>query len=101
MKKRRERKESQGNPAITIQIQSWATPIVGIVLLVIGLFGGYYGRPIFDDTQEALEVIPPTAAAVQPSVDNEDAMAYLLTQIRHFRGNPNAPVTLVEFGDFQ
>lgn len=101
MKKRRARKETRDDPAITIQIQSWATPIVGIVLLVIGLFGGYYGRPIFDDTQEVLDVAQPTIAAPQANAGNEDAMASLLPQIRHFRGDPNAPVTLVEFGDFQ
>ena len=32
--------------AVTINIQSWATPIIGLVMLVIGLLGGYYIRPL-------------------------------------------------------
>jgi hypothetical protein len=31
--------------ALTITVQSWATPVVGLVMLVIGLLGGYFGRP--------------------------------------------------------
>jgi len=38
----------KGKPAITISIQTWATPIVGLVMLIIGLFGGYYIRPILN-----------------------------------------------------
>ena len=30
--------ETQKQPALTIAIQSWATPIVGLVMLVIGLY---------------------------------------------------------------
>lgn len=92
------------DPAITIQIQSWMTPIVGIVMLIIGLFGGYYGRSLGNDSQEVIEVAQPPNTPPQAGTGNErneDAMAYLVSQTRHFRGDPDAPVTLVEFGDFQ
>jgi hypothetical protein len=91
-------------PAITIHIQSWMTPILGIVMLLIGLFGGYYGRSLGNNSQEVIEVDQPPNAPPQTGAGNEgdeDAMAYLVSQTRHFRGDPDAPVTLVEFGDFQ
>jgi len=89
-------------PAITISVQSWATPIVGLVMLIVGLFGGYALRPHLDDqtTQQ-----PDVSLRQQPSQDsvagNPQLMEYLVSQTRHFRGDPDAPVTLIEFGDFQ
>ena len=39
-------KLSERKPAaLTLVIQSWATPIIGVVMLTIGLLGGYYLRP--------------------------------------------------------
>ena len=40
------RAEAQRQPAITISIQSWATPIVGVLRLVLGLLAGYHVRPL-------------------------------------------------------
>jgi len=93
-------------PAITISIQSWATPIIGIVMLIVGLFGGYYIRPMLDAQTDQSDV---SIRAQQPSQDNagasgtgnQELMNYLVLQARHFRGDENAPVTLIEFGDFQ
>lgn len=88
-------------PAITISVQSWATPIVGLVMLIVGLFGGYALRPLLDDRSEQ----PDVSLRQQPSQDNAagnpQLMEYLVSQTRHFRGDPDAPVTLIEFGDFQ
>lgn len=90
-------------PAITISVQSWATPIVGLVMLIVGLFGGYAIRPMLDDQAGQ----PDVSLRQQPSPDgagaagNPQLMEYLVTQTRHFRGDPDAPVTLIEFGDFQ
>ena len=90
-------------PAITISVQSWATPIVGLVMLIAGLFGGYALRPLLDD-----QAVPPDVSLrQQPSQDgagaagNPQLMEYLVSQTRHFRGDPDAPVTLIEFSDFQ
>ena len=33
--------EKPTSPALTINIEMWATPIVGLVMLVIGLLAGY------------------------------------------------------------
>ena len=90
------------SPAITINIQSWATPLVGLVMLIVGLFGGYNGRPLIDDTEEQAAV--PRVVAPQQSqgeAGNAEMMTYLVSQARHFRGDPDALVTLIEFGDFQ
>jgi hypothetical protein len=91
-------------PALTININSWATPIVGIIMLVIGALAGFYARPV------VLGQLPESASGTSPvvSIPTEDRseeqqrlMASLIPQIRHFLGDPNAPVTIIEFGDFQ
>jgi len=90
-------------PAITISIQSWATPVVALVMLIAGLFGGYAIRPVIDNQTEQ----PDVSLRGQPSQEdagaagNPQLMEYLVSQTRHFRGEPEAPVTLIEFGDFQ
>jgi len=56
--------------------------------------------------------VPPTPApASAPNTSPEDAaarraaaqrlMEMLIAQTRHFKGDPNAPVTMIEFSDFQ
>lgn len=91
-------------PALTINIHSWATPLVGIVMLVIGALSGFYARPV------VLGQLPQTTteqnpAAAIPTEDRSAAqqqlMASLTPKVRHFLGNSNAPVTIIEFGDFQ
>ena len=93
--------QAQKQPAVIITIQSWATPIVGAVMLVLGLLVGYYGRPLMLN-QARTEA---SVNAVIPTADNSVAQAKLMTtvlaQTRHFRGDPNAPVTIIEFADFQ
>ncbi|MBC8335913.1 MAG: hypothetical protein ISR59_05420 [Anaerolineales bacterium] len=90
-------------PAVTISIQSWATPIVGAVMLILGLLGGYYGSPLIggEKEQAAVPRLSAPAQAEGPGDGNQELMEYLLSQIRHFRGDPNASVAVVEFGDFQ
>jgi protein-disulfide isomerase len=92
--------QPQKQPAITINIQSWATPVVAVVMLIIGLLGGYYGRPLIGGADQQAAA-PQSIAPSQAGRGNEELMAYLVSQTRHFTGNPDAPVTLIEFGDFQ
>jgi len=95
--------QTKKRPAITINVQSWATPIVGVVMLIVGLFGGYYGRPLVGDGGEQATV-PQAIEPAQPQglgSGNEELMDFLNSQVRHVTGDPDAPVTLIEFGDFQ
>jgi len=99
--------------AFTLVIQSWATPIIGVVMLIAGLFGGYYLRPVIssDPTPVAAvagnstsntENVPivPTPDATR-SAQQQEMMTAVVERTRHFYGDPNAPVTIIEFSDFQ
>lgn len=64
---------------------AWVSVVVNILMLVFGVVIGFVGRPI-----------------VMPPPDPQAAMLEkVMTTTRHFKGNANAPVTIVEFGDFQ
>ena len=100
--------EEKPSPALTINIHSWWTPIVGRVLLVVGLLAGYFIRPMItpDIAADAggSSSIPAPTTAPQPTVDPEtrkQLMDFLLPQVKHYKGDANAPVTLIEFSDFQ
>ena len=97
--------EAQNPPAITISIQSWATPIVGILMLVLGLLVGYYVRPLILNESPSEASVNSLAPVVLPTEDNSAAqqklMETVLAKTRHFKGDPDAPVTIIEFADFQ
>lgn len=91
-------------PAVTINIQSWATPIIGIAMLIIGALAGFYARPT------VLGQLPESATGANPAIviptedrsgEQQQLMAALIPKVRHFVGDANAPVTIIEFGDFQ
>jgi xanthosine utilization system XapX-like protein len=107
-----EEDELENNPALVINVQSWATPIIGLVMLVVGLVGGYLLYPeisarIMGNTSTAVSptaVVPvaDSAAGPEPSAaSREELMAFLIDQTRHFQGNAEAAVTIIEFSDFQ
>lgn len=97
--------ETQTRPALTITIQSWATPIVGVVMLVLGLLVGYYGRPLTPNQTQSEASVNSELPIVIPTADNsaaqQELMETVVAQTRHFRGDANALVTIIEFGDFQ
>lgn len=71
--------------------------------LVIGMIVGYVGRPLVtpqspDPTPvtPAGTASPPLSEATPPGV-----MDAVVAQTRHFKGDPEAPVTVIEFSDFQ
>lgn len=97
-------------PAVNISIQSWATPIVGLLMLIIGIYGGYFLRPtvatppteVVAQANEDVVVQATTAAPPQNSAaSSQEIMDFLLAQVRNSYGDPNAPVTIIGFSDFQ
>lgn len=102
-------------PALVINVHSWATPITGLIMLVVGLLAGYFGRPLINQQLQAETPIaaapttaaaptsssPESAAATQPPASLKEVMDILIPQVKHFKGDPNAPVTFIEFSDFQ
>lgn len=79
-------------------------------MLAIGLLGGYFGRPYLLSqspesavSSESSAGSPSGASAGpqdQPS-NPDELMAFVLSQTRHFKGDLNTPVTIIEFSDFQ
>lgn len=74
-----------------------------VSVLLIGVLVGCGSLP-----QEMPQSASPTstspASPAAPSDDNPstpDPFDAVALQTRHFMGEPNAPVTIVEFGDFQ
>jgi hypothetical protein len=93
----------QDRSAVVINIQSWATPIIGLVMLIIGLLGGYFGRPLITSASKTPipSAVPTSASATSAAPDMQQVMTSLIAQTRHFLGDANAPVTIIEFSDFQ
>lgn len=101
----------RSRPALTINIQSWATPIVGLVMLVAGLLLGYYSRPFLaerlgepEEPSGNPQAAAPAGESLAPTPDiqsREELMTFLVENTEHFLGDPNAAVTMIEFSDFQ
>jgi protein-disulfide isomerase len=89
----------------------WTTILVGVVMLAIGLAAGYLGRPLVAPQSPQPAVVASTDSAVPPASSQADPAAgsqaqptlmdAVVAQTRHFKGDANAQVTIVEFGDFQ
>ncbi len=67
-------------------IWGWVIPPL---MLAAGLLIGYFGRPIVSPEAKR------AAGEVAPIVQLQ------LAQTRHWKGSPNAAVTMLEFSDFQ
>ena len=81
----------------------WRTLIIGVGALLIGLVLGYLGRGMYGpEAMAAHGTATANAVAVQTrSASNQEVMKAIVAQTNHFKGDPNAPVTLIEFSDFQ
>lgn len=96
-------------PALTVVIQSWWTPALALVMLVVGLLAGYFGRPLINKGSSGdggVEVSVTQEAAANPTatVDPEQVkklMDSIVSQTTNFQGDPDATVTLIEFSDYQ
>ncbi len=105
-------------PALTIVIQSWWTPALAVIMLVVGLLAGYFGRPLVNKsadgtgnvaalmTPDATSAVNPvTTSSVDPTIaaisSADQAMTYLISHTTHFQGDDTAKVTIIEFSDYQ
>jgi len=105
--------KTERRPALVINIHTWATPVVGVVMLLVGLAGGYFGRPLISRSEQTSTVLTttaapgaqedPSASSISPEeqASRQEMMDFIVSQTRNFQGNPEAAVTIVEFGDFQ
>ena len=82
------------------RVHPLATFLIG---LVIGLFIGYGGRPsaTAPATQPQATRTPVLPGQARNASGAPTLMDTLIAQTRHFKGDPNAPVTIIEFSDFQ
>ena len=88
----------------TRPIRARLNPLTTLVIgLVVGTLVGYVGRPLV--TARPLNSAVTPAGAANPAITGKVApsttMDAVVVQTRHFKGNANAPVTIIEFGDFQ
>ncbi|MBP7691893.1 MAG: hypothetical protein KA764_08250 [Anaerolineales bacterium] len=101
---------SPAPPASTVPASVLAA--VSGLMLGLGLILGYTGRPLvtalFAPTPSATPPAAAPAAAASPSAvpalsatQRAELMSYVAANTRLFRGNPAAPITLIEFSDFQ
>jgi len=114
-------------PALTVVIQSWWTPALAVLMLVVGLLAGYFGHPLLNngsaESGDIASVVSPTTAVstrqaaaptsqaagpttvVDPTMaaitSQEQLMEYLVSNTTHFKGDPDATVTIIEFSDYQ
>jgi hypothetical protein len=92
-------------PALVVNVYSWTTPVAAVVMLVVGLLLGYFGRPLLGTKASANVNTPATQVSQSdpggPATPTTDIMAYLVGQTHHFRGNESAAVTIIEFSDYQ
>lgn len=77
----------------------WLAPLIaGLVMFVLGLGAGYFGRPLITPEETPVAVAPPPSSG---QAGNQEVVAYLVENTRHFKGDPSAPVTIIEFSDFK
>jgi protein-disulfide isomerase len=92
-------------PALTVVIQSWWTPALAVIMLVVGLLAGYFGRPLINNSsadargEVAVATTNPTATVDPQQI--KQVMDSIVSQTTNFVGEPNAKVTLIEFSDYQ
>jgi len=102
-------------PALTVVIQSWWTPALALIFLVVGLLAGYFGRPLINKSSISdggvaavvtPNVVAPTVQGANPTATVDPTqikqmMDSVISQTTNFQGDPNATVTIIEFSDYQ
>jgi hypothetical protein len=97
--------------ATKAQNNLWVTLLVGLTMLLIGVLIGFFGRSLVPPQPESETSVAvadtgsrSAASAASQSASTPSAAALMdavVTQTRHFKGDADAPITIIEFGDFQ
>ncbi|MFQ5855131.1 MAG: hypothetical protein ACE5LU_05760 [Anaerolineae bacterium] len=107
--------EERPSPAINTVTPRTNSLMMLIVGLLAGALLGYMGRPLISSQPRTSAPATPegvagpsasvtTEKAGNPSTGNaasQTLMDTMIAQTRHFKGDPHAPVTIIEFSDFQ
>lgn len=96
--------KNPGSEGITVKKSTYKMLIVGITvsLIVVAFFSGY---TLGSQTVEPLIIqqnpMPPTPQQPTQAPSTEETRIFVSLSDDPINGNPNAPVTIVEFSDFQ
>lgn len=96
--------ETAAEPSADRRQPNWGiVALVGVLMLAVGAFLGYTLRPLYGPEAQAAKATQAAAAvaAQTQAAQNQDLMKYAISQVRHWQGDENAPVTIIEFSDFQ
>lgn len=112
-----EQQPQEPKPALTVVIQSWWTPALAVIMLVVGLLAGYFGGQLLHGSSPSrlagaavaqpagtadVQAAGPTATMdATQTAQIDQMMKNLISQTTNFMGDPNAKVTLIEFSDYQ
>jgi protein-disulfide isomerase len=79
------------------------THTLAVAMLIVGALFGYFVRPTLEGwlTPGGTQTQPPGVGPRALPKSQEEVMPYLISQTRHFKGDPAAPITVIEFADFQ
>ena len=72
-----------------------------VVGLAVGLLAGFFGRPLVTPRPLNNPTVVTSGDARGQATSPTGAMEAIVAQTRHFKGDAKAPVTVIEFGDFQ
>lgn len=111
--------ESQHEEDVAVATRAFTLRMDSVLMLIVGLavgaLLGYMGRPLITPQSQTTGVATSERGANAPASDSsakaarpstsdttkQTLMDTLIAQTRHFKGDPNAPVTIIEFSDFQ
>ena len=84
--------------------RSWLViALVGVAALLVGALLGYVGRGEFGPEAQAAKATEQAQAAlvITQAAANANIMQMLSQETRHYKGDPSAAVTIIEFSDYQ
>ena len=90
--------DAQQADAVVARLNPVTTLVVG---LAVGMLAGFFGRPLVTPRPLSNPAIVTPGESPDQAASPARVMAAVITQTRHFKGDAQAPVTLIEFGDFQ